>query len=50
MVFEQTARRSDAVLATARVRAGCIDIGRFTPAPLPPSLIAALRQLPQPNA
>jgi acyl-CoA thioester hydrolase len=50
MTFEQTARRGDDVLATARVRAGCIDISGFTPAPLPPSLIAALKQLPQPNA
>lgn len=47
IVFDQSARRGADVLATARVRVGCIDASRFTPAPLPPMLIPALEQLPQ---
>lgn len=47
MVFEQAARRGGDVLATARVRVGCIEASRLTPTPLPPLLIAALKQLPQ---
>lgn len=42
ILFEQTARRGAEVLATARVRAGCIDTRRFTPEPLPTALIQAL--------
>ncbi len=45
IVFEQAARRGGELLASARVRAGCIDALRFTPAPLPPRLIAALGNL-----
>ena len=50
MVFEQSAKRGDAVLATARVRVGCIESTTFIPAPLPPELRAAVEQLPQVNA
>ena len=50
IVFDQTARRGAEMLATARVRIGCIDSSRFAPVPLPPSLRAALGQLPQSNA
>lgn len=46
VLFEQTARCEAAVLATARVRVGCIETERFTPVPFPPSLRAALEQLP----
>ncbi|MEP6609049.1 MAG: tol-pal system-associated acyl-CoA thioesterase [Burkholderiaceae bacterium] len=45
MVFEQAARRGPDVLATVRVRTGCIDSTRFTPVPLPSNLRAALTQL-----
>lgn len=47
VVFEQTARRGTEVLATARVRAGCLESDHFRPAPLPPFLRAALGQLPR---
>ncbi len=50
IVFEQTARRGVEVLATARVRAGCIESDRFTPVPLPPSLRAALAESTECNA
>lgn len=50
IVFEQTAKRGTEVLATARVRAGCIKSNSLTPVPLPPLLRAALEQLPQPDA
>ncbi|MGH6610199.1 MAG: tol-pal system-associated acyl-CoA thioesterase [Burkholderiaceae bacterium] len=44
IVFEQAARRGAEVLATARVRAGCVDAERLTPVPMPQALIAALEQ------
>lgn len=44
--FSQTARRGADVLATARVRVGCIDTTRFAPAAMPAAMIEALRQLP----
>jgi acyl-CoA thioester hydrolase len=46
IVFDQAARRADAVLATARVRAACIDSSRFVPAPMPAALVDAFRTLP----
>jgi acyl-CoA thioester hydrolase len=46
IVFEQNARRADTVLATARVKAGCIDARRFVPTPMPEPLVAAFRNLP----
>ncbi len=50
IVFDQTARRGAEVLATARVRAGCIESDRFTPARLPAALRAALDYIPELNA
>jgi len=50
MVFEQSAKRGSAVLATARVRVGCIESNTLTPAPLPPALRAAAERLPELNA
>lgn len=44
--FCQTARRGAEVLATARVRVGCIDTARFAPAAMPLPMLDALRQLP----
>ena len=49
MVFEQSAKRDSAVLATARVRVGCIESDTLTPAPLPPELRAAVERLPELN-
>lgn len=46
IVFEQTARRGDAVLARATVKAACIDARRFAPMAMPPELIDAFRTLP----
>ena len=46
IVFGQSARRGDEVLATAMVKAGCIDSRRFAPAPMPTELLDAFRTLP----
>ena len=46
IVFEQSARRGDEVLATATVRAACIDSHRFVPAAMPAELLDAFRTLP----
>lgn len=46
IVFSQTASRGVEVLATARVRVGCIDTARFAPAALPVAMLEALKQLP----
>ena len=46
IVFQQAARRGDTVLATAKVKAACIDSRRFTPAAMPAPLIDALHTLP----
>jgi acyl-CoA thioester hydrolase len=45
ILFEQTARRGPVVLASARVRAGCVDAVHFTPAQMPPSLTAAISEI-----
>lgn len=45
ILFEQTAKRNVQLLATARVRVGCIESKSFSPAPLPPSLRAAVEHL-----
>lgn len=44
--FSQTARRGAEVLATARVRVGCIDAERFAPAAMPAAMLEALKTLP----
>ncbi|HVG05662.1 MAG TPA: tol-pal system-associated acyl-CoA thioesterase [Burkholderiaceae bacterium] len=49
MVFNQCAQRNGAVLATARVRVGCIEANSFIPAPLPAQLRAAVERLPELN-
>jgi acyl-CoA thioester hydrolase len=45
VVFEQTARRGDEVLATARVRAGCVDTTTLAPKAMPASLLAAMKSM-----
>jgi acyl-CoA thioester hydrolase len=45
--FSQTARRGTEVLATARVRVGCIDTARFVPAAMPSAMLDALKLLPR---
>ena len=45
MVFAQTASRGAEVLATARVRVGCIDVEGFIPARLPEDFRSALTQI-----
>ena len=50
MVFEQSAKRAESVLAAARVRVGCIETKTFIPAPLPAMLRAAVEQLPRKHA
>lgn len=46
VVFEQTARRGAEVLATATVKAACIDSRRFIPAPMPTGMAEAFQMLP----
>ena len=46
IVFEQTARRGESVLARATVKAGSIDARRFVPTAMPPAMIDAFRTLP----
>jgi acyl-CoA thioester hydrolase len=43
MVFEQVARRGHDVLASACVRAGCVDTRTLAPAAMPAALLAVLR-------
>jgi acyl-CoA thioester hydrolase len=43
VVFEQTARRGDEVLATARIRAGCVDTRSLAPKAMPPQLLEAMK-------
>lgn len=45
LVVEQTAHRDGELLARARVKVGCVDSTRFTPAALPPELLAQVRTL-----
>ena len=46
IVFEQTARRGGTILATASVRAACVDSKRLVPMAMPPEMAAAFRTLP----
>ena len=46
IIFEQAARRGEAVLALATVKAACIDADRFAPTAMPPELLDAFRTLP----
>ena len=46
IAFEQSARRGSELLATARVKAACIDARRFAPAAMPDVMTAAFRTLP----
>jgi acyl-CoA thioester hydrolase len=45
VVFEQTARRGAEVLATARVRAGCVDTGTLAPKAMPAPLVEAMKTM-----
>jgi acyl-CoA thioester hydrolase len=45
IVFEQTARRGDEVLAQARVRAGCVDTKTFAPKAMPATMLAAMQSM-----
>ena len=45
IVFEQSARRGANVLATARVKAACVDARRLAPAAMPAEMIDAFRTL-----
>jgi acyl-CoA thioester hydrolase len=45
VVFEQTARRGDEVLAAARVRAGCVDTRTLAPKAMPAGMLAAMRTM-----
>ena len=47
--FEQTARRGRETLATARVRAACIDSRRFVPAAMPSEMRTAFASLSDPQ-
>jgi acyl-CoA thioester hydrolase len=42
LVFAQTLRRGDDLLAEGRVKVACVDARRLAPAPLPAALVAAL--------
>lgn len=46
IVFAQTAWRGDQALAHATVKVGCIDAHRHVPAPMPRTMLDALRKLP----
>jgi acyl-CoA thioester hydrolase len=45
VVFEQTARRGDEVLAQARVRAGCVDTRTLAPKAMPAPLLDAMKTM-----
>ena len=45
VTFEQIARRGDDVLATARVRAGCVDTKTLAPKPMPAPMFAAMKSM-----
>ena len=43
IVFEQTARRGTEVLATARIRAGCVDTRTLAPKAMPKPMLEAMK-------
>ena len=45
IVFEQTARRGGDVLATALVRAGCVDTKTLAPRAMPAPMVAAMKTM-----
>ena len=45
VVFEQTARRGEEVLATARVRAGCVDTKTLAPRAMPAPMLEAMKSM-----
>ncbi len=45
VVFEQTARRGADVLATALVRAGCVDTSTLAPKAMPAPMLAAMKAM-----
>jgi acyl-CoA thioester hydrolase len=45
VVFEQTARRGDEVLALARVRAGCVDTKTLAPRAMPAPMLDAMKSM-----
>jgi len=45
VVFEQTARRGDDVLAQARVRAGCVDTKTLVPRAMPAPMLEAMKSM-----
>jgi len=45
VVFEQTARRGDEVLALARVRAGCVDTKTLAPRAMPAPMLEAMKSM-----
>jgi acyl-CoA thioester hydrolase len=45
IVFDQAARRDGTLLATATVKAACIDARRFVPVPMPDHMLEAFRSL-----
>jgi len=45
VVFEQTARRGDEVLALARVRAGCVDTKSLAPKAMPAPMLEAMKSM-----
>ena len=49
VVFEQTARRGTDVLASARIRAGCIDTATLAPRAMPAGLFDAMKAHAQPT-
>lgn len=44
LVFAQTLRRADELLATGSVRVACVDCRTLAPAPMPPALVEALKR------
>jgi acyl-CoA thioester hydrolase len=46
IVFEQAARRADAILATAKVKVACVDSRRLVPMAMPTTVLNAFRTLP----
>jgi acyl-CoA thioester hydrolase len=45
VVFEQTARRGDDVLALARIRAGCVDTKTLAPRAMPAPMLEAMKSM-----